>query len=61
MQVIACLAERLSVSQDEFYSMELVIDSSYGRGWEFFSSPPRPDLLWSTPSLLSNGYQGLFP
>jgi hypothetical protein len=26
----------------------------------FFSSPPRPERLWGPPSLLSNGYQGLF-
>jgi hypothetical protein len=25
--------------------------SSPGRGWEFFSSPPRPDRLWGPPSL----------
>jgi len=35
--------------------------SGPGRGWEFLSSPPRPDQLWGSPSLLSNGYQGLFP
>jgi hypothetical protein len=26
-----------------------------GRGWEFFSSLPRPERLWGSPSLLSNG------
>jgi hypothetical protein len=35
--------------------------SSPGRGWEFFSSPPCPDLVGGPPSLLSSGYQGLFP
>jgi len=25
------------------------------------SSPPRPDLRRSPPSLLSNGYRGIFP
>jgi hypothetical protein len=31
------------------------------RGWEFFSSSPRPERLWGPPSFLYNGYQGLFP
>jgi hypothetical protein len=34
--------------------------SSPHRRWEFSSSPLRPDQLWGTPSLLLNGYQGLF-
>jgi hypothetical protein len=32
-----------------------------GGGGEFFSSPPCPERIWGLPSLLSNGYQGLFP
>jgi len=32
-----------------------------GGDWKFFSSPPRPDRPWGPPSLLSNGYHGLFP
>jgi len=39
---------------DKWYSTGL----SVGNGWEFFSSPPRPDLFWGPPSLQSNGYQG---
>jgi hypothetical protein len=37
----------------------LGFDSRQGLG--IFSSPPRPELLWGPPSLLSNGYQGFFP
>jgi hypothetical protein len=32
-----------------------------GRDWEFLSSTPCPHRLWNPYSLLSNGYQGLFP
>jgi hypothetical protein len=32
-----------------------------GGCWEFFSKPLRPEQLWGPPSLLSNGYHGLFP
>jgi hypothetical protein len=39
----------------------MVGGSSPLRGWEFLSSPPRPDWLCGTPSLLFNGYRGLFP
>jgi hypothetical protein len=30
-------------------------------GSRIFSSPQHPEWLWDPPSLLSNGYQGLFP
>jgi hypothetical protein len=30
-------------------------------GSRIFSSPLRPDRLWGSPSLLSNGYRELFP
>jgi len=35
--------------------------SSSNRGWEFFSSPTRPDRLWGPLNLLYNEYQELFP
>jgi hypothetical protein len=35
--------------------------SILGGGWEFFSSPPRPERLWDPPGLPSLGYKGLFP
>jgi hypothetical protein len=38
-----------------------VLGSIPAGGWEFFSSARRPERLWGPLSLLSNGYQGLFP
>jgi hypothetical protein len=37
----------------------MIGNSSPGKGWEFFFSPPHQDRLWGPPSYLSNGYQGL--
>jgi len=39
----------------------MIVGSSLDRGWEFFSSPPRPDRLWGPPSFLSHGYREFFP
>jgi len=36
-------------------------DKRLSGGWELFSPTPRPERLWGLPSLLSHGYQGLFP
>jgi len=42
-----------------FSHSRLGFDSRQKQG--FFSLPSRPDRLWGLPSLLSNGYPGLFP
>jgi hypothetical protein len=34
-------------------------DSIPSGGWEFFSSTPCPDRIWSSPRLLSSGYRGV--
>jgi len=55
---------RAEVESYKFKSETLLLtfdQVSPDRGWEFFSLPPCPDRLWGAPSLLSNGYQGLFP
>jgi hypothetical protein len=49
------VATRLRTGRLGFYG------SIPGGGWEFFSSPLRPERLWRPPSLLSSGYQRLFP
>jgi len=42
------------------YTVWIIGASSSGRDCEFFSSPPRSDLLWGPPSLLYNGHRRLF-
>jgi hypothetical protein len=48
------IVTRLWAGQSGFYG------SIPDRGWDFFSSPPRPEWLWDPPSLLYNEYQELF-
>jgi hypothetical protein len=52
--IIIIMATRLRAGRWGLYG------SIRGGGCEF-SSPQRPERLCGSPSLLSNGYQGLFP
>jgi hypothetical protein len=55
------IPEKLGSSVVQSWATRCIIGvSSPGSGWEFFSSPPRPDRLWGPPIFLFNGYQGLF-
>jgi hypothetical protein len=51
---VAQLVQGLAYGLDDWASIT-------GNGRDFFSSPPRPDRLRNPPSLLSSGYQKLFP
>jgi hypothetical protein len=66
-----CLGMFFRIEQDETYLGTVLLMEQHfmcvcvcvcvcvcGAGWEFFSSPPRPERLWGPPSLLSNGYRG---
>jgi hypothetical protein len=46
--------ERLGCGLDDWSSIP-------GKAWIFFSKPSLPDQISGSPSLLSNGYRGLFP
>jgi hypothetical protein len=40
------------------YKLIRLVTFDYSRGKTFFSTPQRPNQLWGSPSLLSNGYRG---
>jgi hypothetical protein len=50
-------AEKLSYCNE---GLQFKVPGFNTRSKTFFSAPRRPDRLWDPPSLLSNGYQGLF-
>jgi hypothetical protein len=50
--------ERSGSSWEDNIRMDLRVSDG---GWQFFSSPPRPDRFWGPPSLLSNNYRGRSP
>jgi len=54
-------AKSSSLSSTRRRAGRLGFDSRQEQGRDFSSSPPRPDRFWSPPSLLSNGYGGIFP
>jgi hypothetical protein len=49
---------RILVLKERTFDFNLEISF---KGWDFFSSPPRQDWFWDSSSLLSYGYQKLFP
>jgi hypothetical protein len=73
LSVVSLLTRHLTEPYITFCTnLELSRDSSVGTAmgwtagvrssaWDFFSSPQRSDQLWGLPSLLSNGYRGLYP
>jgi hypothetical protein len=54
---------------DTYFQRSFSVVAGYGldnrgsisaKGWEFFSSSPRPNRLWDPHSILSNRYRGFF-
>jgi len=59
--VVTCFIVSLIVRVTRDVTTRHSTDFIIGRGWEFFSWPPRPDRLWRPPNLLSKGYRRSFP
>jgi hypothetical protein len=58
MMGLLCVRSRESSVIQRWAKGWMIGGSSPGRGWEFFSTPSRPDWFWGPSSLLSNVYRG---
>jgi hypothetical protein len=60
VQPVAIATERFAVGMTTGYGHDRGFGVRVRVGSTIFSFPSRPDRLWGPPTLISNGYRGLF-